>query len=75
MQNRHTGKNLPEGYVRENFYLCYDKKVLIGVFSLKFELTEYPTGRYFKFQSTKGSTSKAATTVGEITVYGALNEE
>ena len=41
MQNRHTGKNLPEGYVRENFYLCYDKKVLIGVFSLKFELTEY----------------------------------
>ena len=41
----------------------------------KFELTEYPTGRYFKFQSTKGSTSKAATTVGEINVYGALNEE
>ena len=23
MRNRHTGRNLPEGYVRENFYLCY----------------------------------------------------
>ena len=22
MQNRHAGRNLPEGYVRENFYLC-----------------------------------------------------
>ena len=41
MQNRHTGKNLPEGYVRENFYLCYDRDVLVGVFSLKFELTEF----------------------------------
>lgn len=41
MQNRHTGKNLPEGYVRENFYLCYDAGQLVGVFSLKFELTEY----------------------------------
>ena len=41
MQNRHTGKNLPEGYVRENFYLCYEGKRLIGVFSLKFELTEF----------------------------------
>lgn len=41
MQNRHTGKNLPEGYVRENFYLCYDGDEMIGVFSLKFELTEY----------------------------------
>lgn len=25
MTNRHTGKNLPKGFVRENFYLCYDK--------------------------------------------------
>lgn len=41
MQNRHTGKNLPEGYVRENFYLCYENDRLIGVFSLKFELTEF----------------------------------
>lgn len=22
MKNRRTGKNLPEGYARENFYLC-----------------------------------------------------
>lgn len=41
MQNRHEGKNLPDGYVRENFYLCYDGSDLVGVFSLKFELTEY----------------------------------
>lgn len=41
MQNRHTGRNLPEGYVRENFYLCYEGNRLIGVFSLKFELTGY----------------------------------
>ena len=41
MNNRHTGKNLPNGYVRENFYLCYNGEDLIGVFSLKFELTEF----------------------------------
>lgn len=41
MRNRHTGQNLPEGYVRENFYLCYEGNRLIGVFSLKFELTEF----------------------------------
>lgn len=41
MHNRHTGKNLPEGYVRENFYLCYDGAEMIGVFSLKFELTDF----------------------------------
>lgn len=41
MQNRYTGKNLPKGYVRENFYLCYHERELIGVFSLKFTLTEY----------------------------------
>lgn len=41
MQNRHTGHNLPDGYVREDFYLCYEGKKLIGVFSLKFELTDF----------------------------------
>ena len=41
MRNRKTGKNLPDGYVRENFYLCYDGDEMVGVFSLKFELTEY----------------------------------
>ena len=41
MTNRHTGENLPNGYVRENFYLCYEEEKLVGVFSLKFELTEF----------------------------------
>ena len=41
MQNRHTGRDLPEGYVRENFYLCREHGALVGVFSLKFELTDY----------------------------------
>ena len=41
MQNRRNGENLPDGYVRENFYLCYDGAELVGVYSLKFELTEY----------------------------------
>lgn len=41
MTDRRDGKNLPQGYVRENFYLCYDKNKLIGVFSLKFELTSF----------------------------------
>ena len=41
MQNRHTGEHLPAGYVREDFYLCYENTELVGVFSLKFELTEY----------------------------------
>lgn len=41
MQNRHEGKDLPEGYVRENFYLCYSDEELIGVLSLKFELTDF----------------------------------
>ena len=40
-QNRLTGQNLPQGYVRENFYLCYEGQRLVGVFSLKFELTDY----------------------------------
>ena len=41
MQNRHSGKDLPAGYVRENFYLCYEGTRLTGVFSLKFEMTEF----------------------------------
>ena len=41
MRNRAAGENLPEGYVRENFYLVYECPVLVGVFSLKFELTQY----------------------------------
>lgn len=41
MRNRHAGENLPEGFVREDFYLCYLGEELVGVFSLKFELTEY----------------------------------
>lgn len=41
MRNRHDGKNLPKGYVRENFYLCYDDAALVGVFSLKFSLTPF----------------------------------
>ena len=40
-RNRRSGENLPEGWVRENFYLCYEGSKLVGVFSLKFELTEY----------------------------------
>lgn len=41
MINRKEGKNLSEGYVRENFYLCYDNDTMIGVFSIKFSLTDY----------------------------------
>ena len=41
MKNRHTGKDLPEGYVREDFDLCWEDGALVGVFSLKFELTDY----------------------------------
>lgn len=41
IQNRRLGKDLPEGYVKENFYVCYDKDELVGVFNLKFELTEF----------------------------------
>ncbi len=40
MNNRIRGKNLPAGYVRENFYLCYNGDDMVGVFNLKFELTE-----------------------------------
>ena len=41
MNNRISGKNLPAGYVRENFYLCYDGDDMVGVFNLKFALTEF----------------------------------
>ena len=41
MHNRIAGKYLPDGNVRENFYLCYDKDELVGVFNLKFELTPF----------------------------------
>lgn len=41
MNNRISGKNLPAGYVRENSYLCYDGDDMVGVFNLKFELTEF----------------------------------
>lgn len=41
MKNRHAGKDLPEGYVREDFNLCWEDGALVGVFSLKFELTDY----------------------------------
>lgn len=40
-RNRSSGENLPEGCVRENLYLCYEGSRLVGVFSLKFELTDY----------------------------------
>lgn len=35
MQNRHGGVDLPEGYVRENFYLCHEKGKMVGVFQNK----------------------------------------
>lgn len=41
MRNRKLNINLPNGFVRENFYLCYDDTKLIGVYSFKFELTDY----------------------------------
>lgn len=41
MYNRKAGTNLPDGHVRENFYLCYDINEMVGVFSLKFELTPF----------------------------------
>ena len=41
MRNRHAGKDLPEGFVQEDFCLCYENDKLVGVFSLKFELTDY----------------------------------
>ena len=41
MRNRKDAKNLPDGYVRENFYLCYQDGEMVGVFSLKFELTDF----------------------------------
>lgn len=31
MQNRRAGKNLPQGYVQENFYLCYSGEEMVCV--------------------------------------------
>lgn len=41
MQNRHAGTVLPEGFVREGFYLCCEAGKLAGVYSFKFERTEF----------------------------------
>lgn len=41
MENRKAGKKPPEGYVQEYFLVCYDGPALVGVFSLKLELTPY----------------------------------
>lgn len=41
MEDRKNATHLPKGYVRENFYLCYDGDQMVGVFNLKFSLTEY----------------------------------
>ena len=40
-ENRFKGQNLLKGYVRENFYICLKEQKLVGVFSLKFELTDF----------------------------------
>ncbi|MFD2170012.1 GNAT family N-acetyltransferase [Tumebacillus lipolyticus] len=41
MQNRLTGKDLPEHMVKETYYLCFDENRLIGVLSIKHELNDY----------------------------------
>lgn len=41
MRCRYRGEKLPDGYVRENFYLCYEGGRLVGVLSIKHELTDY----------------------------------
>lgn len=41
MHGRITMTDLPEGFVQEAFYLCYDGAELVGVLSLKFTLTPY----------------------------------
>ena len=40
MQNRHAGTVLPEGFVREGFYLCCEAGTPAGVYRFKFERTE-----------------------------------
>lgn len=41
IHNRITVTDLPEGFVQEAFYLCYDKDEMAGVLNLKFTLTDY----------------------------------
>ena len=41
IHNRITATDLPEGFVQEAFYLCYDGPALVGVLNLKFTLTPY----------------------------------
>lgn len=41
VHNRITVTDLPEGFVQEAFYLCYDGPELVGVLNLKFTLTPY----------------------------------
>lgn len=41
MRNRRDGRDLPVGWVQEDFYLCYAGQTLAGVFSLKRELTDF----------------------------------
>lgn len=41
IHNRITATDLPEGFVQEAFYLCYDGSEMVGVLNLKFTLTEY----------------------------------
>ncbi len=41
IHNRITGTDLPEGFVQEAFYLCYDGDEVVGVLNLKFTLTPF----------------------------------
>lgn len=41
MHSRITAVGLPEGFVQEAFYLCYNGPDLVGVLNLKFSLTPY----------------------------------
>lgn len=41
IHNRITATDLPEGFVQEAFYLCYDGPEMVGVLNLKFTLTPY----------------------------------
>lgn len=41
VHNRIMATDLPEGFVQEAFYLCYDGSEMVGVLNLKFTLTEY----------------------------------
>lgn len=41
IHNRITAADLPEGFVQEAFYLCYDGPDLVGVLNLKFTLTPF----------------------------------